>query len=177
MSSKQRLLIALTAIIGLLAFGTIGYKLLLGMTWFDCFYFALITLTSIGYGEPPEMTEPARLFNSVLIILGVSTIGYALTIVAQSIVQIELISAIGRRKMYKDINSLEGHLIVCGAGRLGAGIIPEIARSGQDFVVIEQHELQADNLLAQGFLVLMGVSRSEDVLLAAGINRARGLVC
>src|SRR5262245_11234727 len=134
MSSKQRLFIALTAIIGLLAFGTIGYKLLLGMAWFDCFYFALITLTSIGYGEPAEMTEPARFFNSILIILGVSTIGYALTVVAQSIVQSELISTIGRRKMYKDINSLQSHFIVCGAGRIGAGIIREITRSGLDFV-------------------------------------------
>ncbi len=177
MSSKQRLLIALTAIIGLLAIGTIGYKLLLGMDWFDCFYFALITLTSIGYGEPPEMTEPARLFNSVLIILGVSTIGYALTIVAQSIVQFELISTFGKRKMFKDINSLKGHFIVCGAGRIGAGIIREIARSGQDFVVIEQNEPLADKLLAQGYLVLMGDSTSEEVLLAAGIHRARGLVC
>jgi voltage-gated potassium channel len=177
MSSKQRLLIALTAIIGLLATGTIGYKMLLGIPWFDCFYFALITLTSIGYSEPPEMTEPARYFNSILIILGVSTIGYALTVVAQSIVQIELISTFGRRKMFKDINSLKGHFIVCGAGRIGSGIIREIARSGQDFVVIEQNEPLADRLLSQGYLVLMGDSTSEEVLLAAGINRARGLVC
>lgn len=177
MLSSQRLLIALGAVIVLLATGTIGYKIILGITWFQCFYFTLITLTSIGYGEPAEMTQGARYFNSALIILGVSTIGYALTTVAQYIVQFELISTFGKRKMYKDINSLKGHFIVCGAGRIGSGIIQEIARRGEDFVVIEQNEILADRLLSQGYLVLMGDSTSEDVLRAAGIDRARGLVC
>jgi len=63
----------------------------------------LITLTTIGYGEPPEMTESARYFTSVLIILGVGTIGYALTAAAQAVVQFELISTFGKRKMFRDI--------------------------------------------------------------------------
>jgi len=79
--------------------------------------------------------------------------------------------------MYKDINKLSGHYIVCGAGRVGAGVIRDIARSGHDLVVIEGDESIADRLLAQGQLVLMGDATSEDVLKAAGIERAQGIVC
>src|SRR5215813_5685977 len=50
-------------------------------------------------------------------------------------------------------------------------------RSGNDMVVIEGDETIADRLLAQGQLVLMGDATSEDVLKAAGIERARGIVC
>jgi voltage-gated potassium channel len=123
------------------------------------------------------MTLPARYFTSLLIILGISTIGYALTVAAQAVVQFELISTFGKRKMFRDINKLIGHYIVCGAGRIGSGIIREIARRGQDFVVIEQDEAIADKLLSQGYLVLMGDSTSDEVLRGAGIERARGLVC
>jgi voltage-gated potassium channel len=177
MSPKHKFQIAISAIIGLLAFGTLGFKIMLGMGWFECFYFALITLTTIGYGEPPGMTEPARYFTSLLIILGVGTIGYALTAAAQAVVQFELISTFGKRKMFRDINKLNGHYIVCGSGRIGSGIVREIARRGYDFVVIEQDEATADKLLSQGYLVLMGDSTSDDVLRGAGIERARGLVC
>jgi voltage-gated potassium channel len=177
MSPRQKFQVAVSAILGLLAFGTLGFKLLLGMGWFDCFYFSLITLTTTGYGEPPGMTEVARYFTSLLIILGVGIIGYALTAVAQAVVQFELISTFGKRKMFRDINKLKGHYIVCGSGRIGSGIVREIARRGHDFVVIEQDESIADKLLGQGFLVLMGDSTSDEVLRGAGIERARGLVC
>jgi voltage-gated potassium channel len=92
-------------------------------------------------------------------------------------VQFELISTFGKRKMFRDINKLQGHYIVCGSGRIGSGIVREIARRGYDFVVIEQDETTADKLLTQGYLVLMGDSTSDEVLRGAGIERARGLVC
>jgi voltage-gated potassium channel len=177
MSSKQKFQIAISAVLALLSFGTVGFKIILGLSWFDCFYFTLITLTTVGYGEPAQMTEKARYFASLLIILGVGTIGYALTAAAQAVVQFELISTFGKRKMFKEIHNLKGHYIVCGAGRIGAGIIREIAHRGEDFVVIEQDEAIADKLLSQGYLVLMGDATSEEVLRGSNIDQARGLVC
>lgn len=178
MSPKKKLQVAISAILGLIAFGTVGLKLILDqLSWFDSFYFTLITLTTVGYGEPEHTTEGARYFTAALIILGVGTLGYALSSAAQAVIESELLSTFGKRRMFKDINKLSGHYIVCGAGRVGAGVIRDISRSGHDLVVIEGDESIADRLLAQGQLVLMGDATSEDVLKAAGIERARGIVC
>ena len=177
MTPKKKLQVALSAIVGLIAFGTIGFKLILPLSWFDSFYFTLITLTTVGYGEPEHTTEGSRYFTAALIILGVGTLGYALSSAAQAVIESELLSTFGKRRMYKDINKLSGHYIVCGAGRVGAGVIRDISRSGHDLVVIEGDESIADRLLSQGQLVLMGDATSEDVLKAAGIERARGIVC
>jgi voltage-gated potassium channel len=177
MSPRRKFQLALRAIVGLIAFGTIGFKLILGDGWFDSFYFTLITLTTIGYGEPEHMTEGGRYFAAFMIILGVGTIGYALSVAVQAVVESELLSTFGKRKMYKDINKLSGHYILCGAGRIGSGVIRDVARSGQEFVVIEGDETIADRLLAQGHMVLMGDATNDDVLKAAGIERARGIVC
>jgi len=177
MAPRHKLLTGLSLIAGLLLTGTVGYKLLLGGSWFDCFYFTLITITTIGYSEPDRMTEQARYFTAFVIILGVSTIGYALTSVVQTVVESGVVSAFGKRKMFKDISKLTGHYIVCGAGRVGSRVIREIARSGQEFVIIESDENIADRLLSEGHLVLMGDATDEAVLHAAGIQQARGLVC
>ncbi|HXG95017.1 MAG TPA: potassium channel protein [Blastocatellia bacterium] len=177
MSPKTKFQLALSAVAALIAFGTIGYKIILGLDWFDCFYFTIITLTTIGYNEAPNMTEPARYFTAVLVISGVGTIGYALSVAARSVLEFELVATFGKRRMYKDISKLTNHFIVCGAGRIGSRVIREIARSGQEFVVIEGNEAIADRLLSQGNLVLMGDATDDDVLIAAGVERARGLVC
>ena len=178
MSPTKQLQLALSAIIGVIAFGTIGFKLILtGASWFDSFYFTLITLTTIGYSEPPAMTEGARYFTAVLIIMGVGTLTYALSSSAKAVIESELLSTMGKRKMYKDISKLTNHYIICGAGRVGSGVIRDVARSGQEFVVIEGDEAIADRLLAQGHLVLMGDATNDEVLKGAGIERARGIVC
>ncbi len=177
MAPKKKLQVALSAIVGLIAFGTIGFKVILPLSLFDSFYFTLITLTSVGYAEPEHTTEGSRAFTACLIILGVGTLTYALSSAAQAVIESELLSTFGKRRMYKDINKLDGHYIVCGAGRVGAGVIRDISRSGHDLVVIEGDESIADRLLAQGQLVLMGDATSEDVLKAAGIERAQGIVC
>ena len=177
MSPRRKLQIAISAIVGVIAIGTLGFKVILPLSWFDSFYYTLITLTTVGYGEPPHTTERARVFIAALIILGVGTLGYALSSAAQAVIESELLSTFGKRRMYKDINKLSDHYIVCGAGRVGSGVIRDISRSGHDLVVIEGDETIADRLLAQGQLVLMGDATSEDVLKAAGIERARGIVC
>lgn len=175
MSPRTKLRIALTVILGLIAFGTIGFKLILGLSLFEAFYFTLQTITTIGFGEPAGMNTPARVFAVVVILTGVSTIGYALSFGAQAIVESELISTFGKRKMFKDISKLNNHYIVCGAGRIGSGVVRDIERSGHDLVVIESDEPLAERMLTQGHLVLMGDATNDEVLKAAGIERAKGL--
>jgi voltage-gated potassium channel len=177
MSPKKKFQVAVSAILGLIAFGTIGLKVILDLSWFHSFYFTLITITTIGFSEPPGVTTEAQYFMAILIVMGVSTIGYALSVAAQAVVESELIQAFGKRKMFKDISKLTGHFIVCGSGRIGSRVMREIARRGHDFVIIDNDEATGDRLMREGYLVLMGDATSEDVLRAASIDRARGLVC
>ncbi|HSE97481.1 MAG TPA: TrkA family potassium uptake protein, partial [Blastocatellia bacterium] len=100
-----------------------------------------------------------------------------LSAAAQAIIESELISTFGKRKMFKDISKLQDHFIVCGAGRVGSRVIRQIARRHQDFGVIESDETAGDRLLSEGYLVLLGDATEDAVLRAAGVERARGLVC
>lgn len=178
MSPKKKFQLAIAAVAASIAMGTLGLKLILvDISWFDAFYFTLTTITTIGFSEPPGITETARYFMVVLIIGGVTTIGYALSAAAQAVLEFELLSTFGKRRMFKDISKLSGHFIVCGAGRIGARVIREIARRRHEFVVIESDETTADRILSQGYLVLMGDATDDDVLKGAGIEQARGLVC
>jgi voltage-gated potassium channel len=177
MSPRRKFQIAISILILLLVAGTIGYRLILGLSFFDAFYFTLITISTIGFGEPPGMNQDARYLTVFIVLTGVSTLGYALSSAAQVVVESELIQTFGKRRMFKDISKLAGHYIVCGAGRIGARVIREIAHSQHDFVVIEKDETLADRMLSQGHFVLMGDATNDEVLKAAGIERARGLVC
>ena len=49
----------------LIAVGTVGYRIIEGWSWFDSFYVAVITLTSIGYGERHAFSIAGRVFTLV----------------------------------------------------------------------------------------------------------------
>src|SRR5262245_50174917 len=147
MSPKTKLQIAIGAIVALVAFGTIGFKLLEGWPWFDCFYFTLITITTIGFGEPGNMHHSTRYFTVAVIVTGLGTVSYALSAAAQAVIDFEFVSRFGKRRMFKDINKLTGHYILCGAGRVGRRVIREMSRRGVEFVVIEADEAHADRML------------------------------
>lgn len=176
MNPKHKLIGASLAIVVILGFGTLGFKLLTEWTWFESFYFTLITITTIGYTEPADLTQNGRYFGTLLIVVGVGTLGYALSVAVQSVVSLEVVSSLGKRRLMKEIQELKDHYIVCGAGRVGRRIGQEIAGRGLDCVLIETED-RAEPFESDGYRVLTGDATKEEVLKSAGIERARGIVC
>lgn len=177
MTPKSKLQFSILALLGTITLGTVGFKVLTSWTWFTCFYFTLITVTTIGYGEPPQMTEAAHYFTVVIILTGVAIVGYTVSVLMQTILSLELIASIGKRRMRKEIHSLNKHYIICGAGRVGLRVVREITKRKMDYLIVEKDEQIATNVLEQGFRVLEGDATQDDVLRDAGIERAAGLIC
>jgi cation transport ATPase len=60
---------------GALVTGTVAYRLLEDWGWIDSFYFSVITLTTVGYGDLSPSTPASKLFTIVYVITGISLIG------------------------------------------------------------------------------------------------------
>ena len=58
----------------ILGIGTLAYHYLEGWDWIDCFYFSVITLTTIGYGDFSPQTLEGKLFTVFYILVGIGMI-------------------------------------------------------------------------------------------------------
>ncbi len=176
MLKRRKLLLSLAAVAAIVLAGTIGYRLIEGWSWFDGLYMTVITLATIGYGETHPLTTAGRAFTLLLIVVGVALIGLLISILTQTLIETEIASALGRRRLIKDISQLKNHFILCGAGRVGMQIVDELQRKNVDFVVIERDENVAERLLTKGVLVLAGDATDETVLEGAQVRTARALI-
>ena len=79
--------------------------------------------------------------------------------------------------MINDVNSekVRDHFIICGYGHMGRAVADQLSRAGMPFVVIETNEELHRELLKDGVPVIHGDAQRRDVLLSAGIERARGI--
>jgi hypothetical protein len=75
---------AISALIGLLFIGTISYKFLENWSWIDSFYFSVVTLSTVGYGDLYPTTEMSRLFTAFYILSGVAIAVSALGIIGMN---------------------------------------------------------------------------------------------
>jgi voltage-gated potassium channel len=166
----------LAAILATVLFGMVGYRALEGWSWFDGLYMTVITLATIGYGETHPLTPAGRAFTIVLIVVGVTVFGFLISRLTQAVVETQIASVLGRRRLFRDISQLKDHYILCGAGRVGARIIDELSRKGVDYIVIERDEAVAEKLLTKGHLVLIGDATDETVLEGARVRVAKALI-
>lgn len=89
MLSKFKLQIAsaVSALLGMIALGTIAYKFLEGWSWIQSFYFSVSTLSTVGYGDLHPTTDGSRLFTAFYILSGVAIALSALGIIGMSYIE------------------------------------------------------------------------------------------
>lgn len=163
------LLVVLTAV------GTLGFQLVEGWGFIDSLYMTIITLTTVGYKEIHPLSPAGQLFVIGFLVLGLGVFLYGIVQLGEMVVRTELRVWLGRRKMENVLRSLRDHFVVCGFGRMGESVCRQLAASSLPFVVIEREGDRLDACREEGWQWLAGDATDDRILLAAGLERARGL--
>ncbi|MGH8994059.1 MAG: ion channel, partial [Acidimicrobiia bacterium] len=121
MDPWRRLRLGLLLLGGVLVAGTVGY-VILGFPLLDAVYQTVTTVTTVGFREVQPLSDTGQVFTIVLILTGVGTALYNLTLVIQAVIEGELAELLGRRKMERHIGRMGNHVIVCGWGRVGKAL-------------------------------------------------------
>jgi voltage-gated potassium channel len=156
--------------------GTVGFVEIEGYSWFDAFYMTITTITTVGYQEVRPLSHAGRVFNSFLILFGVSAMFLAVGAMTQTIIELELQDRYGKRRMKRMIHHLNDHFIVCGFGRVGRNASYEFQRAGVPFLVIDRNEQRVEKATLAGMLAVVADATRDDCLREAGVLRAKGLI-
>jgi voltage-gated potassium channel len=173
---RRRLLLIAIALSLVLAGGTIGFMLIEHYPMFDAFYMTLTTVTTVGYAEIRGLSHAGRVFNSFLILIGVTTIFLAVGAMTQTAIELELNQFFGKRRVRSMIDKLEGHIILCGFGRVGRGAAEELRKAGASFVVVDKNEERVERAMKAGMLAVLADASRDETLRDVGIARAKGLI-
>jgi voltage-gated potassium channel len=159
-----------------LLIGTMGYMGIEGWKLIDSLYMTIITITTVGFKEVHEVSLIGQVFTIILICMGMGIIAYTLGMVAQVMVEFQVRSILGRRKLGLKIKSIKNHYIICGYGRIGRIISQELKANRIPMLVIDNNPDSKQILEQHEIPYIIDDATSEDVLLEAGIERAKGLV-
>jgi voltage-gated potassium channel len=157
--------------------GTVGYHLIEGWPALDSLYMTIITIFTVGFREVRELSVAGKIFTIFVILGGAGTAVFAFTKFGEIIYEGGLGRFWRRKKMENRIGNLENHFIICGHGRMGRIVREELEEENVPFIVIDNDEEKLEELRERSpCCYIEGDATQEEILIEAGIKKARGLV-
>jgi len=175
-AALYRILWVIVLVSSLLIFGTLSFRAIEGWSYFDGFYMTLMTLTTVGYGEVHPLSFGGRVVASALMLGGVATVFISIGILIDILIKLELADYFGRKRRQHMIETLSGHYIVCGAGRVGRSVVHELRRSGAHVLLIDNDEQRLRPFIQDRVPTLLADATRDETLKRARIEYAKGLV-
>jgi len=176
---RVRLLLPASLVVAVTVVGTAGYVWLgrgQGATWLDALFMTVTTITTIGYGEIVHLDSAGRIFTMVIALFGIGSLFYSLTVVMDYLVSSRLVDPFGERKVQREIDTLKDHIVIAGLGRVGRQAAGELLGSKIPFAIIDPRPEAQHYAHQHGYLHVLGDASDDEVLLKAGIGRAKGLI-
>jgi voltage-gated potassium channel len=149
----------------------VAYSLFEDVSLWRGFLFTLDTVATVG-SNPDPADLGGQITKVLLIMLGVGTLFYALVTVTEFFVAGHLGEILEERRTLKKIDDLKGHHLICGFGRVGRQVARDLQVGGDNFVVIDGLEENKEIADQMGARFLLGRPSEDEMLKAAGIERA-----
>ncbi len=165
--TEAALLLSLVVLIG-----TIGFVSIEGWDLGRALYFTVITITTVGYGDE-GISQGGRVFATLLLLGGLGVASHSFAQLVQAMSNSERVA---RKRMQARIDKLRDHVIVCGFGRMGRAVCERLRSEGAAFVVIEESAHGVAAAIRAGALAVEGAASADEVLSAAGVERAKHVV-
>src|SRR5690242_9973478 len=147
----------------------------------DCVFMFSISLSTIGYGDWLGIKDltMAELYTMFLALAGIGVPAFIISTGTALLVEGVISDTFRKRRMQQEISSLSKHIIICGAGATGQHCIEEMIKIGQKFVAVDSNEERMKEVIDEfgAFPYVAGHADRDEVLQAAGIERAAGLLC
>jgi voltage-gated potassium channel len=145
-------------------------------SFIDLLYFAVVSLTTVGYGDIVPVTERSRLIDTVLItparlVVWLVFIGTAFDLF--------LHKGLERLRMARLQQQLKDHVVICGFGHSGRTAAAELVRRGvtaSEVVVVDGSEQLLQEAAAAGHIGIKGDATMERVLRDAAVERAGAVI-
>jgi voltage-gated potassium channel len=172
--------LAFYAIIGvllLISYGVLGSIYIMHLDLLNSFYFTVQTIATVGFGDILPITPLQKIFTITLVMGGVALLAYAftLTITVVTMAVEEITSGAKQRRM---IGACKDHFVLCGYGRVGSAVHKELKKRNIKTIIIEKNEdlIKKQLWIDADVLAISGDATDENIMIDAGIKKARGVI-
>lgn len=179
LSRFKNIIYSFSFLLVVLIIGIVGFMILEPRyTFMEAVYMTVITIATVGYREIYEPSQGVMVFISLLIVTSFGTFAYAVSAISAYIIDGEFREYFKEYKVKSEVSKLKNHVIICGYGRNGSQAVTVMEKHNQPFVVVEHDSAVIEDIKKHSpeALVVTGDATHDEILLEAGIDKAKSLI-
>ncbi|WP_456419263.1 potassium channel family protein [Methanocaldococcus infernus] len=178
METHEKIIVGILAIFTIILLESLILSITEHWDFFTAFYTAVVTISTVGYGDYTPKTFLGKLSVIIYIFAGVGAVAYTLSNVASFFIEGHFKRYFRLKRMRDRIKKLENHYIICGFGRLGRIVAYELEKNNIPYIVIDKDEEKLKEEIEKNpnFLCIHGDATQDEILEKAKIKKAKGLI-
>ena len=127
---------------------------------FDAIYWALITISTVGFGDIAPVTDEGRTISIIIIVFGIAMISFATSVIVSAFS--EKLNEVKESRIIEKINKSESFLIICGYGQMTKMFLRQNHNGNQDYIILEKDSERVEAARRMGYdVVHEDASRTE----------------
>jgi len=130
--------------------------------FFDAIYWAVITITTVGYGDISPQTKEGQFITMVLIIGGIGIISFMTSIMTTAMT--EKLREAKSQYVVNEVGKLKSYILLCGYGKMGKVLAHELREEGRDVLVVDSNEDAVEEAKLEKFLALKADASDMEIL-------------
>ncbi len=139
-------------------------------TLFDAIYWALVTISTVGYGDIAPVTAQGRLISGVIIISGIAMISFVTSVIVSAF-SIKL-EELKENRYIHDLNKEESFLILCGYGQMTKMFLRQ-KTDAVSYIIIDKDPARVAAAARDGYRAIQEDASRYEVLKRFNTNYAQ----
>lgn len=121
-------------------------------TLFDAFYWSIVTISTVGYGDVTAVTEPGRLVALMVIISGIAVLAFSTSLVVSAFS--EKLDEMKEIKSIDDISKHKAFYLICGYEGVASEVAKILKANHFHILVMDENESRVKQAQKDGFTAL-----------------------
>jgi voltage-gated potassium channel len=140
-------------------------------TLFDAFYWALVTISSVGYGDISPVTQEGRAISMLIILSGIAMIAFVTSVIVSAFS--EKLDELKENRVVDNINKQDEFLIICGYGQMTKVFLRQEQEIDCAYIIIEKEKEKVDAAIKNGYNVIHGDASKYEVFNRFNVDYAK----
>jgi voltage-gated potassium channel len=138
---------------------------------FDAFYWSLVTISTVGFGDISPVSTEGRSVSMVIIISGIAMISFATSVIVSAFS--EKLNEVKEHRTIEKINKSDAFLIICGYGQMTKMFLRRENLSKEHYIILENDKSRVDVARKEGYNIIFEDASRTEVLKRFNTSHAK----
>lgn len=137
---------------------------------FDALYWALVTISTVGYGDISPVTNEGKTVSMLIIVSGLAMISFMTSVIVSAFS--EKLGELKENRIIEEVNKNEEFIIVCGYGQMAKTFLKQNEKIGHKYVVLDKDAHRVEEAIKDGYNAINDDASRHDVIAKFNVEYA-----